>query len=725
MSRMKYLLIALGLLVASVIALTVSAQEGSNYEDILDEVSRSSSTLLDSNLYTQIDNKTTYIQPTVDMSTYKKKLENEQVALYVDEETFAIRIMNKDTGYIWSSSPLYDLDSFNGTWKRKLQSPFSYVYVNDKNNDVSKSMLDSQRKLELEIEVDKSTNTVHFYVDMEDTEFKIHYTITLNGNEFTVNLPQDGIEEYGDNRLLNISFFEFFGAAKLDEIPGYNFIPSGNGALVRYVAHPKISTAFRVRYYAQDLFYKLNDQELTLNYPVFGAVHGIDQNAYFVNITSGAEFAEYNYLPPKFRTDYHMQYLNFLVREKYQQAIKGSDSRTIIESNLKSYDISFTISILSNENANYVGMAHTYKDYLKETEVLDKSEAENSLQLHLDVLGSDYEKGLFFKSNFKMTTVAQILSINEELQENGVENIYYTLRGFNKGGNVEASFDNYEFNKKLGDIDDLNDLDVDYYYNPTLIHQEDNKAPREALETIDRRFAYERLNGGEHYRYYADIDKVVNQFPSAYKDLQNYGGMALDGLSNLFYSNKNHDRNEMYSIYDSLLSEKIAMFNPNAIMLKNTSRFLNSPFQHERLRFFTDNVPFLQIVLSGYVPYYSTYLNFSANMQMDILKVIDFGANPAYLITHEPSHLLSNTFSREYYASYYGNLDEYIVDSYEYINNALQHVLGEEIVNREVVAFGVVVVTYSNDVQIIINYSDVPYNYEGLEVAAQDYMVRK
>jgi len=41
-----------------------------------------------------------------------------------------------------------------------------------------------------------------------------------------------------------------------------------------------------------------------------------------------------------------------------------------------------------------------------------------------------------------------------------------------------------------------------------------------------------------------------------------------------------------------------------------------------------------------------------------------------------------------------------------YINEALKHVLNESIINREIIDLGVVLVTYSNGVKIVINYSN-------------------
>jgi len=724
MRKGKVVLLLIAIMTVVTITLRVYANNNSEIDDIINELEQSSSTLLDSNLFTQPDDLRPYEQPEIDMSEYTEVYRNTNLTFYVNMNTFAIRV--KYNNYIWSSSPFQDLENFSRAWRNKLNSPFSYTYFSKDDNDVSRSMLDNQEILNLNMEV--NDNVINFKVDIIDKDengFSLSYYITINDHGFTLNVPHEEIIEYGNFRLFTISFFEFFGSAKLDQIPGYYFIPSGNGALVRFSAHPKVNTPFVSRFFAQDLYYATNLSGISLNYPVFGTVHGINQNAYLVNVTSGAEYAEYNYWPPKFRTDYHMQYVNFYLREKYQQAVPSGNSVTVIEKNIKPYDMSFDVTFLANENANYIGMAKTYKNYLLNEGILQNRWEDKELAVHLDVLGGDYEAGLFFKKFHKMTTVDDILVINDDLTSQGIKNIYYTLRGFNKGGNVDASYKNYKFNKKLGDVNKLKDLHIAFYYDPTVIHRNKLNAPIGTLKTIDNRFSYEMLDGGKYYRYYMDIDRIVKVLPDAKKYFNQYGTIALAGLSNLFYSNENHMRSEMYAIYHNLFDEPIAMYNPNVIMLEDTSKFLTIPFQHERLRFFSDNVPFLQIVLSGYIPYYSSYLNFSANKQMDTLRLIDFGGHPAYLITYQPSHLLSKTFSNNYYASYYGNIDDNIVETYQFVYNALEKVLGEEISNREVLAKGVVRVTYANNVQIIVNYTDTDYDYEGAIVSARNYLVRE
>ena len=130
---------------------------------------------------------------------------------------------------------------------------------------------------------------------------------------------------------------------------------------------------------------------------------------------------------------------------------------------------------------------------------------------------------------------------------------------------------------------------------------------------------------------------------------------------------------------------------------------------HEKMKFITDSVPFTQIVLRGYVDLYSTYLNFSSNQDIDVLKCIEYGVYPAYLITQEASHNLSKTLSNNLYATEYNRVKDRMFADYAKVKGALDNVVGAKIVEREVLELGVIEVTYSNGVKIVVDYNEMGF----------------
>ena len=224
------------------------------------------------------------------------------------------------------------------------------------------------------------------------------------------------------------------------------------------------------------------------------------------------------------------------------------------------------------------------------------------------------------------------------------------------------------------------------------------------------------------YKYYSNVNTLSNGLSDAMAKYKN--NLAVDGLYHLYgdYNNK-YERYQVMETMEGIFDDTVPMFKPNAYMLADTSHYLNMPLYHDRSRFLTDSVPFLQILLRGYVDYYSTYLNFSTNQEIDLLKCIEYGSNLAYLISAEESYLIANTLSNHLYATHYESNKENIFAQINSANIALSSVKGQTIEKRRVIENGFVEVTYSNGVRIYVNYTDQVQKYNGIEVLDMKYKV--
>ncbi len=712
------LLLSLGLLYA----IELSALDEDNEFEIPASVS---TTLIDSNLFTRVEDLEVYHQPTVDLTDFVALQENEKFKLYVNPNGLSLRILNKETGYYWSSDVVNISDyQLTGAWIRRINSAMTIDYLNESNITVTSSMIQRRSNENAVTSFEIVGDEVLFHVDFVIEKIKLDYTVKLTEKGFDIKVIRDSIEEYGPNRLLKLYLYEFFGTAYADDIPGYYFLPSGNGALIRFRAASAISNVYRARFYGADKYRVGVSSETLLNYPVYGTVHGVNQNGLFVEVKQGAEYAEYVYTPPTYQTAFHSQSALFLMRENHVQPLSSTENITIYEQQIKAFDPELSFTILHGEEANYIGFAKTFKQTLIERGILEEQYKAEHVGVHVDVLMKEYEKGLLFKKNFVMTSFGDLRNINDTLNLNGVENIHYTLRGYNRGGYSDRSYKNYNLDRSLGSPDLVDDLDIAYYYDPTIMLSYQNRTPSEALKMINRRQYVISRNRGEYYEYLVDINVMKDAFPKAYDTLIKRGGIALDGLSNELNSNQTMTRYDVMGVYDEIFTERMPMYRPDFYNLSHASMIYMSLIYHNRSRFFTDSVPFEQILLSGYMELYSQFLNFSPNIHVDVLKVIEYGMNPAFFITYRPSHLLSRSISRDLYATYYGNLDEYMVETYQKVNNALKLVMGHEIVWREVLAMGVVRVDYANGVSIYVNYTSQTVTKEGVVINPLDYTVK-
>lgn len=683
--------------------------------------------VLDSPLFTRFDPQLSYVQPAVDMTNFQMLMENDHVRLYYNPLGLALRIENKITGYIWSSDvPNINDYSINPINKRRTRSS---AIVNIRDSD---SRADTLAVADNGVVTDVQpldADTSRFIVDMSAADgVYFYYDISLTDDGFRLDFDTDSIVETLGARVIDISFFPFMGSVYKDEIPGYAFIPSGNGGLVRFEESATMSSPFVERMYGPDIAQVINyTGNFGFNFPVYGIVHGEEQNALFVHNDNGSEMSVFRYTPTGTSTDFHTVGLTFLVREPYTINITGNDPIFEIPANKYIYDVGLSVSVLENEQADYIGMAEQYREILQANGLLPTTRlTRDELSMQLSILGGDTEKGLFTDSLIKMTSTQDILSIHDQLASEGITELKYLLRGFNRNGMTDHSYKNYAFSGQFGSLNDLEELDYSMLYNPVDYIVDNGKAPNNALENIAKYFLSQWIDRN-YASYFMNIDTMNDAAPTALEQLASQGGATLAGVNSLLYSDPyaGYTRSDVIDLMQTWSPERISMYRATEYLLRQTSEIMQLDLYHTRQKFLTDSVPFLQYVFQGYITNYSPYLNYSSNHEIDVLKVIEYNTQPSFLVTAQPSYLLSETTSRNMYASYYDTLHDSIVSDYEFIQNALNPVLNALVVDREVLAKGVTRVDYDNDMSLYFNYTPSPVTIEGVTIAPLNYYVKE
>jgi hypothetical protein len=96
---------------------------------------------------------------------------------------------------------------------------------------------------------------------------------------------------------------------------------------------------------------------------------------------------------------------------------------------------------------------------------------------------------------------------------------------------------------------------------------------------------------------------------------------------------------------------------------------------------------------------------------------------PAFVVTEISSKYLQETAIESIYSSRFADLKPSIEVYYHFVNDALKHVIGAKIDDRNVIDQGVFEVIYDNGVKIIINYRETAYVYDDIEIAPKNYVV--
>ena len=131
------------------------------------------------------------------------------------------------------------------------------------------------------------------------------------------------------------------------------------------------------------------------------------------------------------------------------------------------------------------------------------------------------------------------------------------------------------------------------------------------------------------------------------------------------------------------------------------------------------------MVIHGYINYCGGQLNIGStdDPQDDLLEMIEYGVAPHYVFTWEKATEMKYSGLNMYYATTYANWSQDAVETYQILSEALNPVVGAEMVNHEVLDNGLRKVTYDNGICIYVNYSDTDLEQDGIVVPAKDYEI--
>jgi len=484
--------------------------------------------LLESSRYTQTDEVDqarlnryhdhfilSYSEETLNALGYVRMFNTTQLSVYFELDSFSMIVLNKETGYMWSSRPEYQGISGSredNTANRNLMNSGLWVeYIrttNVSNSNITQASIytlagvsyandgsiteeendylrpyqlsaGSYSKIRVENKIISQTSN-KFVVDVNlktiKTRFKVE--IALVNGMIEVSIPNDSIIEDDDViRLLGIQVFPFFGAAREDIYPGYILIPDGVGALVR--TNQAHNTSFQARFFGSDLGYGQSTlPQLTV--PIFGMVHEVGQNGYFVEIVEGAETSQLRAQFWGSGTRYHRISSRFTVRSIFRNVInKAGDGSDAILEDMTLSNFRLHYHFLSHEDANYAGIATQYRDKLVSQGVLiakEKSD-DGQIPIQMSYIMNERESSFLGTSKLEMTSAEEVYKNYRYFYNQGITNQLVILYGWSRDGFMMRA--PYRFNipssrqfKAMIDaiIDDGNSvyLDQDYVISSNL-----------------------------------------------------------------------------------------------------------------------------------------------------------------------------------------------------------------------------------------------------------------
>ena len=378
--------------------------------------------------------------------------------------------------------------------------------------------------------------------------------------------------------------------------------------------------------------------------------------------------------------------------------------------------------------ASWLGMAEAYRDYLianKTLVKLDEDDLTADIPLYMEVFGAIKTQQMIatFPVNVMtpLTTFENVLTMYQQLSESGIKNINFKMTGFANGGMYSTMPSKLKWEKNVGGASGFRKLikeaqeigmmdenanlglypDFDFAYSQRNTATDDLNLKKDAVKTIDNRYSSKRIYSATKQTYMSFFQLAIS--PSRYskfytKLLKNYGKYDLQTMSVSSLGsalNSDFDEDDPYNREDSKdftikafadLSQQYSLMTDsgNAYTWAYVDHIVNADIDSSRYTKSSASVPFLGVVLHGYIQFAGAPLNQEGDPEYMILKSVENGAGMYFILSYQnTSELKEDRFLSRYYSIDYNIWKEDLVTYYNTLNDLLRDVQTQVIIDHK------------------------------------------
>ena len=457
-----------------------------------------------------------------------------------------------------------------------------------------------------------------------------------------------------------------------------------------------------------------------------------------------------------------------------QQDTSSSGAILSKEDNIAVFTVDY---FFTQGDMTYSEYAEFYRNYLIEKELLPATtKSDSTVPFYVDLLGAinktESVVGVPVDHVVALTTYNQIKDIADELLEKGVENINFRYLYWANDGYYNTIYDGADLVSSLGSKSDLKSVseylqekDIGFYPDANFIYVVKDEmfdsmnysqdAARRLDMTVSRDLPRNLATGLTSTDTYVKTviapDKIPDLAAGFKADLENLVSnkqISLGDIGSVISSNykisriKNRTQSLEYHIQaiETFKGYEMMFETGNDYTWKYASHILNLPMGSSQYMSTSESIPFIQMVLHGYVDYASAPLNESADYSTAILEMLETGSGVYFRWMGADNSILNNTDTviQNWYSINYMDSFDIAVELYTEISALMNKVANQPITNHEVVeayqinasgsgngiaTSGVYATTYGDSVKFIVNYNDYDVELaDGATVPAKGYL---
>lgn len=365
--------------------------------------------------------------------------------------------------------------------------------------------------------------------------------------------------------------------------------------------------------------------------------------------------------------------------------------------------------------ASYIGMAFYYRDYLERGGVLSALEAAElteQMPLYLETIGSMEIDDTFLtfpiKRDIPLTSFDDIALMYEALKEEGIKNLNVRMTAYANGGIYETYPVRLRWERSVGGKRGFRDLvsyadglskdngevlglypEFDFMYINYTALFDGIRNKGNVARMLDNRYAVRSeldVSTGVWYEGFSSViagealDGLYSRFLKKYQKFD-VKGLSVSTMGSDLNSNLDEkgvvDRDTQMKNVSAVLARmaedySLMMDKGNAYALAYADHLLNVNIDSSHFRDSSYTVPFLGMVLHGYVSYAGTPLNNSGSPDYDILRSIENGASLYYILCYQNiEHMKKYGATNIYYSVDFHNWFDDVVERYHTLNDAI------------------------------------------------------
>ena len=683
--------------------------------------------------------------------------ENDGFALWANLATTKITLYQKDNDTYFTSVPeTLEEEDIKNSAKFQLSALLSFRYSDRDSNafNSQNSFAGSVRKGDYRVQQIEDGIRFEFYFDNEG--FLIPLEIKLTQTGIHASVPLKDVRERSNRTLLtSVTVLPNFGAAQPSD-EGYMLLPDGSGILADFSTR---SFTYSQRIYGKD-YAVINStssgSSQTARMPIYGIKRG--DSAFLSVISSGAARAYVEASAPTAKSPYATVAARFVYREvmtvEVSQKTFESTQVNVFESSPCSLD-AFSVEYLLCEEASYISMADSYRQYLQEQGMEILSESRDAL--YVDLIGGvecqQSVMGIPVDKVLPVTDYEAAAKILQQLQQSGVNRFQVSYRYWNQGGAEGLLTTSLDAEAALGGKRGLIQFlqycqqeEIPLYLELNLTDMRKSQPGFLKTYAAAQSVRSEPVIAYDYYLstfqqktdgsplYLLSPGKVFDAVDEVIPNLGNWSvaGYNAGTLANKIYSDmgaRSIDRGAAEAIMKAALASlaaesKLQLSAANAYAFSYADTITDVPLYSSGYLIETCSVPFYSMVMHGMAYMSSEDINGYLDPAQALLRALEAGVGLKYAFGWENVAELSDTAISEYGYIEAHRWLTHAAEQYQQLHQFLSAVSNRIMTEHILISKDVRYSEFDNGMGVYVNYSNQDVSYGDLIIPANGYVLQ-